>query len=56
MHVKLWVHKTVNVGTSLHRLIHNVLIDIVFPVFCHHLTFKNIIQVYAQHKGFSRFN
>ena len=25
-------------------------------IFCHQLTLKNIRQVYAQHKGFSRFN
>ena len=56
MHAKLRVHKTVIVGSSLHRLIYDVLTEIVYPIFCHHLNLKNISQAYAQHKGFSRFN
>ena len=56
VYAKLHVHKTVIVGASLHRLIYNVLTDIVFPLFCHHLNLKNISQTYAQHKGFSHFN
>ena len=56
VHAKLRVHKTVPVGASLHRLIYDVLTDIVFPVFCYHLTLKNTSQAYAQHQGFSRFN
>ena len=49
------MHKTVIVGASLHRLIYDVLTDIVFPTFCHHLNLKNISEAYAQQKGFSRF-
>ena len=56
MHAKLRVHKTVTVGASLHRLIYDVLTDIVFPIFCHHLNLKNISQAYDQHKEFNRFN
>ena len=56
MYAKLRVHETVTVGASLHRLIYDVLTDIVFPIFCHHLTLKNTSQAYTQHKGFSRFN
>ena len=56
MHAKLRVHKTVTVGASLHRLIYDVLTDIVFPIFCHYLTLKNTSQAYTQHKGFIRFN
>ena len=43
VHAKLCVHKTVTMGASLHRLIYDVLTDIVFPVFCHHLTLKKIL-------------
>ena len=53
---KLRVHKTVIMGASLHRLIYDVLTDIVFPILCHNLNLKNISQTYAQHKRFSRFN
>ena len=56
VYAKLRVHKTVTAGTSLHRLIYDVPTDIVFPIFCQHLTLKNISQAYAQHKGFRRFN
>ena len=39
VHAKFRVHKAVIVGAYLHRLIYNVLIDIVFPyIFCHQLT------------------
>ena len=48
VHAKLRVHKTVIVGVSLHRLIYDVLTDIVFPIFCHPLNLKNISQAYAQ--------
>ena len=54
VHLNLCADRTA--GASLHRLIHSMLIDIVFPVFCHHLTLKNISQGYVQHKGFSSFN
>ena len=54
LHAKLRVYEIVTAGAGLHRLIQ--LIDIVFPIFCHHLTLKNISRGYAQHKGFSRFN
>ena len=54
LHAKLRVYEIVTVG--LHRLINNLLIDIVFPIFCHHLTLKNISRGYAQHKGFRCFN
>ena len=53
VHAKLHVHKTVIVGTSLHRLIYDVLTEIVLPIFCYHLNLKNISQAYAQHKGFN---
>ena len=33
VHAKLCVHETVTVGANLHRLIYNVLIDIVFPIY-----------------------
>ena len=33
MHAKLPVHKTVTVDANLHRLIYNVLADIVFSVY-----------------------
>ena len=56
VHAKLCVHKTVTMGASLHRLIYDVLTDIVFPIFCHYLTLKNTSQAYTQHKGFIRFN
>ena len=56
VHAKLCVHKTVTVGTSLHHLIYNLLIDMVFLIFCHYLTLKNTRRGYAQDKGFSRFN
>ena len=56
MHTKLRVHGKITMGTNLHRLIYNVLIDIVFPIFWHQLTLKNIRGRYAQHKGISRFN
>ena len=47
------MHKTVTVGTNLHRLIYNLLIAIVFfpYIFCYQLTLKNISQGDAQHKG-----
>ena len=53
---KLRVHKTVTAGTTLYHLIYDVLTDIIFPIFCHHLNLKNISQAYAQHKGFRPFN
>ena len=56
MHAKLRVHNTIIVGASLHRLIYDVLIDNIFPIFCHHLNLKNISQACAQHRGFSHFN
>ena len=56
MHTKLRVHKTVIVDASLHRLIYDVLTEIVFPIFCYHLNLKNISQGYVKHKGFSHFN
>ena len=56
VHAKLCVHKAVTVGTSLHHLIYNLLIDMVFLIFCHYLTLKNTRRGYAQDKGFSRFN
>ena len=49
-------YEIVTVGAGLHRLINNLLIDIVLTIFCHHLTLKNISRGYAQHKGFNRFN
>ena len=52
MHAKLRVYKTITVGANLHCLISNVLIDKVFLTYSYS---KNIIQGYAQHKGFSRF-
>ena len=55
-HKKLCVHRTVTVGTNIYHLIYDVLTDIVFPIFCHHLNLKNISQAYAQHKGFRPFN
>ena len=51
VHAKLCVHKTVTVGTSLHHLIYNLLIDMVFLIFCHYLTLKNTRRGYAQDKG-----
>ena len=55
MHAKLRAHKAVSLGASLHRLIYNVLTDIVFPIACHYLTLKNISGAYAQHKRLNRF-
>ena len=43
-------------GTNIYRLIYDVLTDIVFPIFCHHLNLKNNSQAYAQYKGFWPFN
>ena len=48
--------QSLTVGASLHHLIYNVLTDIVFPIFCHYLTWKNISGAYAQHKAFCHFN
>ena len=56
LQAKLRVYEIVTLGAGLHRLINNLLINIVFPIFSHHLTLKNISRGYAQHKGFNCFN
>ena len=52
VHAKLCIHKAVTVYANLHGLIYNVPINIVSL----HIWPKDIIQRYAQHKGFSCFN